>query len=158
MSVVIVVFGGLAIYFLKKDGRLKRDDKLKTEGVVIKYSSNNSRAPVVEYRVGNQTYRTSLKYTYVLTTSNPFNNIETNVVDDILDTKLRLRSNSIASINTIMRETFPLGSTLDVYYAADNPRIAYVERYAPSLTGRILMLSTILTLVLLMGTFVFFVI
>lgn len=150
MIVLAIVLGGIGFFFFGKNRRSKLCTQ-HTLGTVVKYSVNSTRAPVVEYIVEGQKYRKALKYTAVITTSNPFNSVKT-TAEDLLAPKLRIRSNSAISFNTLMKDTFPLGSQMNVYYRPDKPKEAFVERYAKDYLGTIFLIgagTTLFTAILL---------
>lgn len=122
----------LSVILYRKDKSLQRKSTKEVEGTVVGYSINTSRAPVVEYRVNEKVYKKALKYSYVSNISTPFNSIRAKSKDDLLDTKLRIKNNSLLSANTLMKDRFPLGSNLKVYYNPNNPKQAFVERFSPS--------------------------
>ena len=101
-------------------------------GTVVSYAFNEVRSPVVEYTVENKTYKKSLKYSYITRLSSPFYSVKTTVKDDLLYTKLRLRNNHIISFTNVLQERWHINSRMRVHYNPDNPKIAYVERFAQS--------------------------
>lgn len=153
LMMLVGVFLLISLYLYRKEQKIKDTKKDKTNGKVIRYSFNESRAPVVVYRVNGNDYKKALRYTYVSHLSTPLSDPKTTLRSDILDTKLKLRRNNRVSINTIMNDNFPIGSYLDVYYSSEDPKIAYVQRYAPSLiwvifliSGRVIALTAIILL------------
>ncbi|QIK85986.1 hypothetical protein G7061_04940 [Erysipelothrix sp. HDW6B] len=156
-GLILVVLAGFAIALKRRDNNYKSEDKVRTKGTVVKYSVNDSRAPVVEYTVNGVNYRKALKYSYVKSVSTPFHRVNTEVKTDLLDTVLRLRGNSMVSVNTVMRDHFPIGSSLNVYYDETRPQVAYVERYARSYVPLILTVAAVLTAVAMLITYLVFV-
>lgn len=139
MMILALIFGGIGIFFFRKNRR----SQLCTQhilGTVVKYSTSDTRAPIVEYIVEGKKYRKALKYTVVITTSNPFNSVKT-TSEDLLAPKLRIRNNSAISFNTLMQDTFPLGSQMNVYYRPDKPKEAFVERYVKDYLGTIFLIG-----------------
>lgn len=146
MAVLTVSFLTLGIWLYLKERRIKKNSINHILGEVVNYSYNQSRAPVVEYEVNGKNYKTALRYSVVITTSSTFKPIKSKVKGDILDTKLRIRNNSAASINMTMQEAFPLGSYMNVYYNPDKPKESFVERFAPSYIGLVFMFASIIPL------------
>lgn len=130
VSVAIILLI-LSFVFYRKEQARKNNSTEKTYGTVVSYSINTTRAPVVEYVVNNVSYKKSLRYSLVTHLATPFSSPHTIARDDLLHTKLRIRSNRMVSVNTLMVDNFPIGSTLNVYYNPKNPKESYVERYAP---------------------------
>src|SRR5699024_5531569 len=129
-----VMFISLVIAYLlyRREQRLKNACTEKTKGKVVQYSWQSSRAPVVEYVVDGVAYKKALYYSYVSHFRTPFSSPKVRVKDNLLDTKLRLKGNTMVSLYTLMRDHFPMGSEMIVYYNPKQPKIAYVERYAPN--------------------------
>lgn len=48
-----------------------------------------------------------------------------------------------------MSDHFPLGSEMLVYYNPDNPKLGYVERYAPNYMWIIFLISGLLPILIL---------
>lgn len=106
---VTLILGGLSLVFLIIAGILYRRDRIiknksteKTVGKVVKYSWQETRAPVVEYRVDQKKYQKALYYSYTTYFASPFHSVKSSAKDDLLDTKLRVRKNTRLSINTLM--------------------------------------------------------
>ena len=156
-GLILAILVGFAIGLKRRDNNYKSDDKVQTKGTVVKYSINDSRAPVVEYTVDGVPYRKALKYSYVKSVSTPFHRVKTEAETDLLDTVLRLRGNSMVSLNTVMRDHFPLGSTLNVYYDESHPKIAYVERYARSYVPLIVTIAAVISAIAMLITYLVFV-
>lgn len=131
-TIISIVFLILSFIFYRRDKALKQNSTQKIKGVVIGYSMTTGRPPILEYTVNQIKYEERLKYTYVSHISTPLSPVLSSSKDDLLDTKLRLRNNSIFSFNKLMKNEFPVGSTLNVYYNPDNPKQAFVERFTPS--------------------------
>lgn len=144
MVILAIVFFGIGIFFFGKNKR----SKLCTQhilGTVVKYSVNNSRAPVVEYVVEGEKYRKALKYTLIITSASPLNSVKT-TAEDLLEPKLRIRRNSVLSVDTLMKDTFPIGSKMNVCYRPDKPKEAFVERYAKDYLGVIFLIGAGVTI------------
>lgn len=146
-----VILGGFSLVFLiiariiyRRDRKIKNESTEKTKGKVIKYSWQQTRAPVVEYWVDQESYQKALYYSYMTEFSSPISSVKVSVRDDLLDTKLRLRKNTVASLNTLMYDHFSLDSEMTVYYHPDNPKLAYVERYAENYTWLIFFVLALL--------------
>ena len=63
----------------------------------------------------------------------------------------------MVSLNTVMRDHFPLGSTLNVYYDESHPKIAYVERYARSYVPLIVTIAAVISAIAMLITYLVFV-
>lgn len=146
---IIIVFILAFVFFIiglklhSKDKQMKFASA-KTDGVVVGYSNNDARPPIVEYTVNDRTHKERLRYSSFTTTSTPFKSLKSN---DLLSPKLKITSNSNISINTLMREQFPIGSKMRVYYVPDKPNIAYVERYAKNYSSFLFLGAAIFAIV-----------
>ena len=90
---------------------------------MVDYDSCNELAiplPIVEYLVNGETYRKKFEYAYYV--ENPRKKEE----KDVFDKKYILSSGK----NLQLREIFPKGSVMMVYYNPEKPEKAFVERYA----------------------------
>lgn len=154
-GVLCIVFLILGLYFSFSDKRIKESSTHEINGTVIKYSAQNTRAPVVAYEVEGKTYKKALNYTYMVSVGTPFSKVKSQLTSDIMDPVLRIKYNSNVAIYSVMKERFPIGSTMKVFYNPDNPKIAYVERYAPRLLSKVFFLSSILMLI---STIIFYII
>lgn len=141
-----ILFIILTIWFYKKDWLIRNKSTENVLGTIVSYSYNGTKAPVVEYFVNGKKYKNILRYSYVSRVSTPFNSIDTSAKDNVLHTKLRLKENSMLSINTIMEENFPLGSQMEVYYNPRKPKLSYIQRYAPSYLWILFLIVAILTI------------
>ncbi|MGX7395453.1 DUF3592 domain-containing protein [Carnobacterium mobile] len=139
LAAVTVLFLTLGMWLYLKNQRIKNNSVDHVLGKVVGYSANQSRAPIVEYEVNGRKYKSTLRYSAVITTSSTFNPVKSEIKGDLLATKLRIRNNSVMSVNTIMQESFPIGSRMNVYYNPDKPKESFVERFAPSYVGMIFM-------------------
>lgn len=154
MLLLAATFGCLGIILLLKEGRIKRASQ-HILGIVVGYSVRHTHAPIVEYIVNGTTYRKALKYSVAVSTSTPFNLNRTEPIN-FLDTKLRIRNNSLVNFSSSMIHEFPLGGQMNVYYNLNNPKEAYVERYAKNYTGRVFMfVALIMLLIAIVLYFVF---
>lgn len=127
-----LLFFILSIYLYRRNQLMRETTSESVVGTVVSYAFNEVRSPVVEYLVENKRYKKSLKYSYITRISSPFYSVNTTVKDDLLDTKLRLRKNQRVSFTNVLQERWPIHSQMRVHYNPDNPKIAYVERFAPS--------------------------
>lgn len=141
LALIFFTIGGL---ILVKNRRIKTLSTEQTDGKVIAYSFNNTLAPIVEYEVNGDKFKNRLRYTAVIQTSSTFGPVKSELKGHVLDTKLRIKGNTSVSVNTIMRDAFPRGSRMNVYYNPDRPKESYVERYAKSYTGAIFIFAGIL--------------
>ena len=151
LALIFLTIGGTS---LSKNRRIKRLSTEQTHGEVISYSFNNTLAPIVEYEVNGEKFKNRLKYTAVIQTSSTFGPVKSELKGDLLDTKLRIKGNTRVSVNTIMKDAFPLGSEMNVYYNPDRPKDSYVERYAKSYTGTIFIVAGILMVLALVILFI----
>ena len=90
---------------------------------MVDYDSCNELAiplPILEYLVNGETYRKKFEYAYYV--ENPRKKEE----KDVFDRKYILSSGK----NLQLREIFPKGSVMMVYYNPEKPEKAFVERYA----------------------------
>ncbi|MEG0364787.1 MAG: DUF3592 domain-containing protein [Erysipelotrichales bacterium] len=143
IGIVMVVVGAR----IKKKEELIKNARLYVEGEVIKYSSTSGNPPLVEYYVDGVKYRRPFRYTLV-TTVGRTSNEKYAATNDIMDTKLKVYTNSEFSINTLMRDNFPIGKKMKVFYDEDNPKLSYVERYARSIVPNVLLFSGAFTMIL----------
>ena len=148
LSSAAIILLILSIIFYGKEQSRKYNCTEKTNGTVRSYSVNTTRAPVVEYIVNNKSYNQSLKYSFVRHLSTPFSSPHSISKDDLMNTKLRIRSNSIVSLNTLMFDNFPIGFTLNVYYNPENPKESYVERYAPEYLWTVLLGTAVFMIII----------
>ena len=104
---------------------------LKTKGKVIKYTLWNNNGvyfPIVEYIVNDIKYNQRLKYGWVINKSSSFNKMNTEVESDVLVKNLVIKGNTHISTN-VLKEHFPIGTELDVFYNLENPAKSYVIRF-----------------------------
>lgn len=126
----------------------------RTKGKVIKYYYNSGvNLPVVEYIVDNIRYKGKFKYSLILTISSPFKK-GTKIESNIFDPNLKISRNSIISFDTLLREHFPIGTELDVYYDPYNPKLNYVVRFTKNLMGRVFLLISFIFLTMVIILFV----
>ena len=95
----------------------------KISGQVVDYDSCNELAiplPILEYLVNGETYRKKFEYAYYVETPRKKEQ------KDVFDRKYILS----AGKNLQLREIFPKGSVMMVYYNPEKPEKAFVERYA----------------------------
>ena len=153
---VIFIFLIVAYFLYRRDQKIKNYSTEKTKGEVVQYSWQSSRAPVVEYIVDGIAYKKALYYSYVSHFSTLFSSPKVSAKDNLLDTKLLLRGNAMVSLNTLMHDNFPLGTEMMVYYNPKQPKLAYVERYAPNYLWRIFLgISGLFSVILLVIWLVF---
>lgn len=149
IGILATIFLVLGFYMMKEENKLKKGPLQKTEGVVIKYRISETYAPVVEYKVDGETYKKALKYTSIARVSAPWIKIKAESAYDLLDTKLKIRQNSMVSLNTLMQDRFPKGSTLTVYYVPESPEKSYVERFAPTHLEKAFFAGALITLIVM---------
>ncbi len=112
--------------------KIIKQAQCSTEGIVVRYCQTSGNPPMVEYKVDSNIYRRAMRYTVVIETSKPSNKIEAST-NDVMATSLRIKKNSKINANTIMRDNFPIGSKMKVYYDKDKPQLSYVERHAKNI-------------------------
>ncbi len=111
-----------------------------TKGMVIKYTlwnNNGVHFPIVEYIVNNTKYNQRLKYGWVVKKTSSFNKINTEVENDVKDRNLVIKSNAHISTNAL-KEHFPIGTELDVFYNPQNPAKSYVMRFVKNPAAKVL--------------------
>ena len=126
MIVAISFFIGLTnlvLYlFYRREKNIQKKCTSKISGLVVDYDSRNEMAiplPIVEYLVNGETYRKKFEYAYYIETS------RNKEQKDVFDRKYILS----AGKNLQLREIFPKGSAMMVYYNPEKPEKAFVERY-----------------------------
>lgn len=113
---------------------------LTTKGKVIKYTlwnNNGVHFPIVEYIVNGTKYNQRLKYGWIVNKSSSFNKIKTKVENDVQEKNLIINSNIHISTN-ILKEHFPIGTELDVFYSPQNPNKSYVMRFVKNPAEKVL--------------------
>ena len=121
----------LSLVFKNKDKKIFGKCTLSTKGKVIKYTlwnNNGIHFPIVEYVVKDTKYNQRLKYGWIINKSSSFNGVKTKVVNDIFGENLVINSNAYISTN-VLKEHFPIGTELDVFYNPENPAKSYVARF-----------------------------
>ena len=131
ISIIGIIFLVIGLVVGGKEKIIKQA-QCCTEGIVVRYCQTSGSPPMVEYEVDSNIYRRAMRYTAVIEISTPFNKIEAST-NDIMATTLRINKNSKISANTIIIDSFPIGSKMKVYYDKDKPHLSYVERYAKNL-------------------------
>lgn len=113
--------------YLKEFNRKKRStESIKGRVVGYRYYTD-AIAPIVEYIVNDKAFKRSLEYEWVTTVSLPWKSSKATSNPDLLAKRLVLYTNS--SVPYTVKDFFPLGSTLTVWYNPDNPKESYVERF-----------------------------
>lgn len=137
----------------------------KTKGVVERYTfltyGDVLHLPVVYYVVDGVEYKVvGPKYeTYVTNmVSLPFgeNKMEYDVDDQVFSIKIVRNSFGSCFVNPI-KEMYPIGTEIDVFYDPSNPKLAYVLRYC-NLKYIFWMLFVFGVLLLILSIFLFFII
>lgn len=116
----------------------------KTTGKVVRFSLvsyNGYSLPVVHYAVDGKPYKVvgpNFKAGVTKIVSAPLNDVVSEVTSniddaenlpDVLMTKV-VKNNNASITMTPLRELFPIGKEVDVYYNPKKPKDAYVIRYA----------------------------
>lgn len=145
---IIVIIGisffigltNLILYFFYKRAKaIKENCTSKVTGIVVDYDNRNEfviSLPVVEYLVNGNKYRKKFEYAVYVETS------AKKEQKDVFDRKYILS----AGKNLNLREIFPKGSDMTVYYNPEKPEKAFVERYA-GLDGVFKMLILIFSMI-----------
>ena len=114
----------LVLYrFYRREKNIQKKCTFKIEGLVVDYDNRNEMAiplPIVEYLVNGTIYRKNFEYAYYVETPRKKEQ------KDVFDRKYILS----AGKNVQLREIFPKGSAMTVYYNPEKPEKAFVERYA----------------------------
>lgn len=138
MDIVALGIGIIGIIFLLigliegSKEKIIKQAQCCTEGIVVRYCQTSGNPPMVEYEVDSNVYRRAMRYTVVIEISKPSNKIKAST-NDVMATTLRIASNSSINVNTTMRDNFPIGSKMKVYYDKDKPQLSYVERHAKNI-------------------------
>ena len=119
-----IALTNLVLYlFYRREKNIQKKCTAKISGIVVDYDNRNEMViplPVVEYMVNEITYRKKFEYAYYIETS------RNKEQKDVFDRKYILS----AGKNLQLREIFPKGSAMTVYYNPEKPEKAFVERYA----------------------------
>lgn len=140
----------LSLIFKNKDKKMIEQCTLTTKGKVIKYTlwnNNGVHFPIVEYIVNDTKYNQRLKYGWVVNKSSSFNRIKTEVENDVKEGNLVINSNVHISTNPL-KEHFPVGTELDVFYNPQNPDKSYVMRFVKNPAVKVLFFIGLLFIVL----------
>ena len=140
----------LSLIFKNKDKKMVEQCTLTTKGKVIKYTlwnNNGVHFPIVEYIVNNTKYNQRLKYGWIVNKSSSFNRIKTEVENDVKEGNLVINSNVHISTNPL-KEHFPVGTELDVFYNSQNPDKSYVMRFVKNPAVKVLFFIGLLFIVL----------
>jgi hypothetical protein len=130
----------LSLIFKSKDKKMVEQCSLTTKGKVIKYTlwnNNGVHFPIVEYIVNGTKYNQRLKYGWIVNKSSSFNKIKTKVENDVQEKNLIINSNIHISTN-VLKEHFPIGTELDVFYSPQNPNKSYVMRFVKNPAEKVL--------------------
>ena len=136
----------LSLIFKKKDKKMVKQCTLTTKGKVIKYTlwnNNGVHFPIVEYIVNDIKYNQRLKYGWIVNKSSSFNKIKTEVENDVKGENLVINSNTHIYTNAL-KEHFPIGTELDVFYNPQNPNKSYVMRFVENPAVKVLFLIGLL--------------
>lgn len=130
----------LSLIFKSNDKKMFEQCILTTKGKVIKYTlwnNNGVHFPIVEYIVNGTKYNQRLKYGWIVNKSSSFNKIKTKVENDVQEENLIINSNIHISTN-VLKEHFPIGTELDVFYSPQNPNKSYVMRFIKNPAEKVL--------------------
>jgi len=140
----------LSLLFKSKDNKMIKQCNQKVKGKVIKYTLwNNSDVhfPIVEYIVNNNKYLQRLKYGWVITKESSFKKVDAEIENNVNSDKLVISKNSHITTN-VLKEQFPIGTELDVYYNPQNPKKSYVMRYVKSPIVKVFFFTGMLFIIL----------
>ncbi len=140
----------LSLIFKNKDTKMVKQCNQTTKGKVIKYTlwnNNGAYFPIVEYIVNNVKYNQRLKYGWIINKSSSFNKVKSKVENDVKNDNLVIRSNTHISTNAL-KEHFPVGTELDVFYNPHNPNKSYVMRFVKSPAVKVLLFTGLLFIIL----------
>ena len=140
----------LSWIFKNKDTKMVKQCNQTTKGKVIKYTlwnNNGAYFPIVEYIVNNVKYNQRLKYGWIINKSSSFNKVKSKVENDVKNDNLVIRSNTHISTNAL-KEHFPVGTELDVFYNPHNPNKSYVMRFVKSPAVKVLLFTGLLFIIL----------
>jgi len=166
LSISLIIMWILTYFlYFKAKGLDKRCNK-KIEGVVKGYSFKtigDFHLPLVKYIVNNKEYKVAgpkFKSGKVLYISTPFikeTEYETNLTSrDNLPDKLivGIKKNSFASImQSPLKDLYPIGQKVNVYYNENNPKEAYIDRYVEP--SKIMLVFTIFTTIVCTALLIF---
>lgn len=147
MGLILLI---LSLIFRSKDKKMIKQCTLTTKGKVIKYTlwnNNGIHFPIVEYLVNETKYNQRLKYGLIINKSSSFNRIKTEVENDVKEQNLVINSNTYISTNAL-KDHFPIGTELDVFYNAQNPNKSYVMRFVENPAVKVLFFVGLLFIIL----------
>ena len=136
-----IIFFAIGLVFLlislifkyKSSNTIKKCNQV-VKGKVIKYTlwgNNGVYFPIVEYLVNNISYTQRLKYGWIVSKSSSFNNVKSEVNNNVEDANLNISKNAHLSTN-VLKDKFPIGTEVDVYYNPEAPKESYVLRFVKS--------------------------
>ena len=140
----------LSLIFKNKDKKMVKQCTLTTKGKVIKYTlwnNNGVHFPIVEYIVNDTKYNQRLKYGWIVNKSSSFNKIKAEVENDVKEGNLVINRNVHICTNAL-KEHFPVGTELDVFYNPQNPNKSYVMRFVKNPAVKVLFFIGLLFVVL----------
>ena len=88
-----------------------------------------------------------MKISFFVNKSSSFNRIKTEVENDVKEGNLVINSNVHISTNAL-KEHFPVGTELDVFYNPQNPDKSYVMRFVKNPAVKVLFFIGLLFIVL----------
>ncbi|MDV4152281.1 hypothetical protein R0131_15755 [Clostridium sp. AL.422] len=141
-----IIFLILTLFFKNRDKNILERANQIVIGKVTKYTLLGNKGvyyPIVEYIVNDVTYNQRLKYSWIITKSSSFKNINPEIENNFLDTNLVISKNAHVSRN-ILIDKFPIGSELAVYYNPSNPKESYVLRFTKNPCIKIFLIVSIL--------------
>ena len=145
-----IIFLILTFIFNNRDKNILKRANQITIGKVTNYTLLGNKGiyfPIVQYTVNDIIYNQRLKYSWIITKSSSFKNINPEIENNFLDTKLVISRNTHISRN-VLQDKFPIGSELAVYYNPNNPKESYVLRFSKNPCIKIFLIIGILFTVL----------
>ena len=127
------------------------------KGKVIKYTlwgNNGVYFPIVEYVVNNKSYNQRLKYGWIVSKSSSIKSVNTKANNNPMDDNLTISRNAHLSTNPL-KDQFPLGSEVDVYYNPEDPQESYVLRFVKSPLVIILFGTSLMFIILAVLGYIF---
>jgi len=140
MILLSAIFLSLSICFFVRTKNKQANCTQRTAGTVIKYSQMDDSVclPVVEYFVDGKRYTGKRKWRFYKTVQAPSIKQSSTEINAEKNT-ITIKENSFIFIDP-MRELYPIGMQLDVFYNAKKPKQSYVEIIdkKPSVIGKIM--------------------
>lgn len=126
---LLIIIIGVIIKLITNNNNLKCTSK--TEGVVIKHRflGEGRMHPVVEFTVNEKKFLTSKKFNCIKQIH--IGGLPVQINEEAWEDEkgnLHVKTGPIANMRKLAETLWPLGSTMNVYYNSDKPKINYVDR------------------------------